>query len=57
MEEELNITHRALSTKDAALQEANFALKGPTSDLNALRRQYEELLRENQDLRKKYVNV
>lgn len=55
MQEELNDLHRNLAARSMALDEAKHAIKGPEGDLNTLRRQYEQLLREDQDLRKKYA--
>ena len=53
----MNSLHRMVARKDSDIQEAQIAMQEPIKALDETTREYERLMRENQDLKRKYVAI
>ncbi|XP_013408098.1 centrobin isoform X2 [Lingula anatina] len=54
MFDQMNVLHRTIAQKEHELHEAKMALQRPLGDLEQLQRDYMNVLRENQDLKRRY---
>ena len=54
---DINSLQRTVLQKEQDYAELKQSVQRPLNDLTMLQRQYEDLLRENQDLKRKYVKL
>ena len=52
-QDDMNVLHRSVAEKERQLEDIRHEVKEPLEELELLRRQYTDLLRENNNLKRK----